>query len=191
MVLCFTFLRVLLNEVLGLLSGCKFLPTLQIEEGLYSAHTPSIQTVFFSCSVVRLLMTVWLILLFLLCKSHLIVEVPVFDTKYYLTNITLLLNYSIFIGIDFLFIATPAYTKPIILYQAYVITKIRRKFLVFCIGWQLLSMDLTRLIEREDHSQQSDTVSVGCSSDFDAVALKTGMCYSVESKIFIYSLLKF
>lgn len=38
---------------------------------------------------------------------------------------------------------------------------------------------------------QSDIVSVGSSSNFDAVALKTDMYYSVAAKIFIYSLLKF
>lgn len=35
------------------------------------------------------------------------------------------------------------------------------------------------------------SVSVGNNSSFDSVALKSEMCYSVDSKIFIYSLLKF
>lgn len=72
-VLCFTFLKVLLNEKLSLPSGCdfcrKFIADYRLRKACASTHTHSIQTVFFSSSVVFLLMTVWLIVFFLLWKS--------------------------------------------------------------------------------------------------------------------------
>lgn len=76
--------------------------------------------------------------------------------------------------------------SQLFLYQTYIMIKISRQSLVFWIGWQLLSVDLNSLIETEKTILLS--VSVGSNSNFGSVALKSEMCYSVDSKIFIYKI---
>lgn len=66
-------------------------------------------------------------------------------------------------------LSIPQHTESqLFVHQIYIIIKIRRKSLVFCVAWQLLSMDINSLISLSEQREDHAFISVVCNSTLDS-----------------------